>query len=62
MFFAAHSPLFGLINIVPQFALVIATSIAFMRFDRLAGLALVPLVAWVGYATTLNAALWWLNG
>jgi tryptophan-rich sensory protein len=62
MFFAAHSPLFGLINIVPQLALVIATSIAFMRFDRLAGLALVPLVAWVGYATTLNAALWWLNG
>jgi tryptophan-rich sensory protein len=62
MFFAAHSPLLGLINIVPQLALVIATSIAFMRLDRPAGLALAPLVAWVGYATTLNAALWWLNG
>lgn len=61
MFFAAHSPLLGLINIVPQLALVIMTCVAFSRIDRLAGLALVPLVAWVGYATALNAAIWWLN-
>ena len=62
MFFAAHSPLLGLINIVPQLALVVATCVAFARLDRLAGLALVPLCAWVGYANTLNAAVWWLNG
>jgi tryptophan-rich sensory protein len=62
MFFAAHSPLLGLVNIVPQLALVIATYIAFMRLDRPAGLALAPLVGWIGYATMLNAALWWLNG
>jgi tryptophan-rich sensory protein len=61
MFFAAHSPLLGLINIVPQLALVTTTCVAFWRLDRLAGLALVPLVAWVGYATALNAAIWWLN-
>lgn len=61
MFFAAHSPLLGLINIVPQLALVIATCVVFARLDRLAGFALVPLVAWVGYATALNAAICWLN-
>ena len=62
MFFAAHSPLLGLINIVPQLALVIATAVAFYRLDRLAGLAIAPLALWVGFATLLNAAVWWLNG
>jgi len=62
MFFAVHSPLLGLIDIVPQFFLVVAATIAFTRVDRLAGLCLVPLVLWVGYATALNAAIYGLNG
>lgn len=61
MFFAAHSPLLGLVNIVPQLALVIATVIAFYRADRLAGIVLAPLAFWVGFATLLNASVWWLN-
>ncbi len=62
MFFAAHSPLLGLINIVPQFFLIIATVVAATRVDRLAGLCLVPLLLWVGFATALNAAIYTLNG
>ncbi len=62
MFFAAHSPLLGLVNIVPQWLAVVATVVALLRLDRLAGWCLVPLALWVGYATALNAALWWLNG
>lgn len=62
MFFAAHSPLLGLVNIVPQLLFVLATVIAFARLDRFAGWCLAPLAAWVGYAGALNAALWWLNG
>lgn len=62
MFFAAENPLLGLVNIVPQLALVIATVIAFSRVDRLAGIAIAPLAFWVGYATLLNASIWWLNG
>ncbi|MEJ2375180.1 MAG: tryptophan-rich sensory protein [Pseudolabrys sp.] len=62
MFFAAHSPLLGLINVVPQWLVIVATIVAFGRLDRLAAWCLVPLAAWVGYATALNAALWWLNG
>jgi translocator protein len=61
MFFAANNPLLGLINIVPQFLVVFATVAAFYRLDRIAGWSLFPLVAWVGYATLLNFAIWRLN-
>ena len=36
MFFAANNPLFGLINIVPQFLVILVTVHAFYRLDRLA--------------------------
>jgi len=62
MFFGAHSPLLGLLNIIPQFLLIVATVVAFLRLDRLAGLAMAPLAAWVGFAVALNAAIWQLNG
>jgi tryptophan-rich sensory protein len=49
------------VNIVPQFALIIATVVAFYRLDRLAALCLVPLTAWVAFATVLNFSIWMLN-
>src|SRR5579864_9200507 len=33
MFFAAHSPALGLLNIVPQLAVIIATVVVFLRLD-----------------------------
>ena len=62
MFFAAHSPLLGLINVIPQWLVIVATIAAFARLDRPAAWCLAPLALWVGYAAVLNAALWWLNG
>jgi tryptophan-rich sensory protein len=62
LFFAAHSPLLGLIDVVPQLAVVIAAVVCFSRLDRIAGLALAPLALWVAFATLLNASVWWLNG
>jgi tryptophan-rich sensory protein len=62
MFFAAHSPLLGLINIIPQLAIIIATVVVFLRLDKIAAWCLVPLVAWVAFASTLNFAIWRLNG
>jgi translocator protein len=62
MFFAAHSPLLGLIDIVPQLAAIAATIIAFYRLDRLAAWCLVPLAFWVGFASLLNFSIWQLNG
>ncbi len=61
-FFAAHSPLLGLIDILPQLFFVAATYLAFRRLDRIAGLCLLPLVLWVGFAVALNFEIWRLNG
>jgi tryptophan-rich sensory protein len=61
MFFAANSPLLGMVNIIPQFALIITTVVAFYRLDRLAAFCLVPLTAWVAFATVLNFSIWMLN-
>ena len=61
MFFWAHSPLLGLINIVPQLGVVIATVVSFARVDRLSAFCLLPLAAWVAFAGVLNTAIWLLN-
>jgi tryptophan-rich sensory protein len=62
MFFAAHSPLLGLLNIVPQLLVISATVIVFWRLDRIAGWSLGPLAVWVAFATILNFGIWSLNG
>jgi len=61
MFFAAHSPLLGLINIVPQLVVILATIAACWRVDRVAAVCLMPLAMWVGFASVLNAAVWGMN-
>jgi tryptophan-rich sensory protein len=62
MFFGANSPLLGLINIVPQFVVILFTLSTFRRLDAIAGWCFVPLAAWVGFASALNSSIWWLNG
>jgi benzodiazapine receptor len=62
MFFGLHSPLLGLINIVPQVAVIVWTIVLFARVDRIAALYLVPLAAWVTFAAVLNFEIWRLNG
>ena len=61
MFFAAHSPLLGIVNIVPQWLIIIATIVAFYRLDKIAAWCLFPLAAWVAFAGVLNLAIWRLN-
>jgi benzodiazapine receptor len=61
MFFAAHSPALGLLNIVPQLAIILATIIVFVRLDRTAAWCMVPLVVWVAFAIVLNFAIWSAN-
>jgi tryptophan-rich sensory protein len=61
MFFAANSALLGMINIVPQFVVIVATVVVFYRLDRLAAYCLVPLAVWIAFATVLNFSLWMLN-
>lgn len=60
-FFGANSPLYGLLVIVPFWAMIVATTLAFRAVDRPAGWLLAPYVAWVSFAAVLNAAIWRLN-
>jgi translocator protein len=62
MFFGANSPTWGLINIVPQLAIVVVTIITFYPLDRYAAWCLVPLAGWVAFAGVLNFSIWRLNG
>jgi len=60
-FFGLQSPLLGLLVIVPLLGVLLVTTRLFARVSRPAAALLVPYVAWVTYATVLNAAIWTLN-
>ena len=61
-FFAARSPLLGLIDVVALLAAILWTIVAFRPIDGLAAALLCPYVLWVSYAAALNAAILSLNG
>jgi benzodiazapine receptor len=60
-FFGRESPEAGMLTIVILLAAIAATLLVFWRIDRVAGLLLVPTLAWVGFAAILNAAVVALN-
>lgn len=61
VFFGLNSPLGGMLVILPLLAMILVTIAAFRPIDRLAALLLWPYLAWVSFATLLNASIWWLN-
>jgi benzodiazapine receptor len=61
VFFGLQRPVSGLIVMLVLMAAVAATLSRFYRVDRVAGLLLVPYLAWVAFATVLNAAIVGLN-
>lgn len=61
LFFDRHLLAVALVDIVALLALIVATTVAFFRRDRAAGWMMLPYIAWVGFATLLNTALWQLN-
>jgi benzodiazapine receptor len=61
VFFGMEAPKLGFAVIVALLIALAATLIAFWRIDRLAGLLLAPYLAWICYATALNAAIVALN-
>jgi translocator protein len=60
-FFTMQSTSAGLAVIIPLLALIAVTMVLFWRIRPVAGMLLVPYLAWVSFATYLNASLWWLN-
>jgi tryptophan-rich sensory protein len=61
-FFGLHSPLAGLIVIVVLLVAIVVTILAFRRVSGTAALLLAPYLAWVAFATVLNASILSLNG
>lgn len=61
LFFVLCNPLLALIEIVLLWLLIFETYTQFKKINRWAGKLLIPYLAWVGFATLLNGAIWWLN-
>jgi tryptophan-rich sensory protein len=61
LFFGLRSPGLALIDIIVLLVVLILTVWAFFQQSRWAGLIMLPYLAWVGFATALNFAIWQLN-
>ncbi len=61
LFFGRHQIRSALIDIVVLWILILATLLSFWRLDRVAGILLLPYLAWVSFAMVLNWAIWQKN-
>jgi len=61
LFFGLRSPFLGLIEIVFLWVFISLTILKFYEISRAAAWLLVPYIAWVSVALTLNFSIWWLN-
>lgn len=61
LFFAMRSPGLALIDVMLLWIAILATIATFARVSRPAAILLVPYLAWVSFATLLNATIWHLN-
>jgi len=61
LFFGAQSPGLALVDIAVLWLALAATILAFFSRDRLAGVLMIPYLAWVSFAVVLNLAIWRLN-
>jgi tryptophan-rich sensory protein len=61
LFFAWHTGVWAFADIVLLWLMILAVLVDFWRVRPLAGVLLVPYLAWVGYAAALNFQVWQLN-
>ncbi len=61
IFFNLHFIALALIDIILMWAAIIAMIVLFHCVNRLASLLQLPYIAWVSFATLLNAAILYLN-
>lgn len=61
LFFGLHNPLLALIEIVLLWLMIYETFVQFNKVYKIASYLLLPYLAWVTFATVLNASIWWLN-
>ena len=61
LFFGLCNPLLAFIEILLLWLFIFETIKVFKPIDGLASKLLYPYLAWVSFATILNASIWWLN-
>jgi len=61
VFFGAENLGLALIIIVVMWVLIVLTILAFWRIRKWPAVLMMPYLAWVSFATLLNASLWLLN-
>lgn len=61
LFFGLHNPLLALVEIVLLLLMIYETYAIFRKIDKAAGYLFIPYIAWVSFATLLNASIWYLN-
>ncbi|WP_395046194.1 TspO/MBR family protein [Flavobacterium sp.] len=61
LFFGFCNPFLALIEILLLWLFIFETIKAFSKVDNFASKLLLPYLAWVSFATVLNASIWFLN-
>ena len=61
IFFGMKNISLALVEIIALWIMIALTLRAFIKIAKPAGWMMAPYLAWVSFATLLNASLWWLN-
>ena len=61
LFFGMRSPGLASLEIVALWIAILVTTWIFWKVNRLAGILMIPYLAWVGFAAVLNWTIWYLN-
>lgn len=61
LFFGLKNPMLALIEIILLWLMIYETYLKFSRINSVSGYLFIPYLLWVGFATILNAGIWWLN-
>lgn len=61
LFFGLHRPGLAFTEIILLWLAIAATLVSFWRVRQVAGVLLVPYLAWVSFAAALNFTIWRLN-
>ncbi|MEN9678424.1 MAG: hypothetical protein RIS76_4320, partial [Verrucomicrobiota bacterium] len=61
LFFGLHLPGIALVEILMLWGALVVTAVCFWRVRPVAGVLLLPYLAWVSFAAFLNFTLWRLN-
>ncbi|WP_211231057.1 TspO/MBR family protein [Budvicia aquatica] len=60
-FFVAHQPEMAMIIIILMLMTILLFIIRAKKYDKIASVLFIPYAVWVGVASSLNIAIYWLN-